>query len=97
MTFKMLGEQPMHITKITPTRENVRHELKEITPGREYRLIVTPASTADITVGAFKIETDSKIPKYARQMAFFSIVRPELAEKKKTEAQKRAGTEAGQP
>ena len=90
MNFKMVGEQPLHITKITPTRENVRYELKEITPGREYRLVVTPTTTADITVGAFKVETDSKIPKYARQMAFFSIVRPELAEKKKAAAQAKA-------
>lgn len=83
MTLKMLGVEPMHVTKVTATRENVRYELKEISPGREYRLIVTPTTTADITVGAFKVETDSKIPKYARQMAFFSIIRPELAEKKK--------------
>ena len=87
MVIKMVGPDPMHITKVTPTRENVRYELKEITPGREYRLIVTPTTTTDITIGAFKIETDSKIPKYARQMAFFSIVRPELAEKKKAAAE----------
>lgn len=98
MTLKMVGTDPMHIIKITPTRENVRHELREITPGREYRLIVTPASTADITIGAFKIETDSKIPKYARQMAFFSIVRPELAEKKKDAETRRSGdAETGKP
>jgi hypothetical protein len=83
MVIKMVGEDPMRITKLTPTRENVRYALKEVTPGREYPLPVTPMSTADVTIGAFKIETDSKIPKYARQMAFFSITRPELAEKKK--------------
>jgi hypothetical protein len=83
MVIRMVGEDPMRITKITPTRENVRHELKEITPGREYHLVVTPTSTDVVTVGGFKIETDSKIPKYARQMAFFSFERPDLAEKKK--------------
>jgi hypothetical protein len=87
MVVKMVGPDPLHITHITPTRENVRYELKEVTPGREYQLIVTPTTTADITIGAFKIETDSKIPKYSRQMAFFSIVRPELAEKKKAAAE----------
>jgi hypothetical protein len=87
MVIKMVGQDPLHITKVTPTRENVRYELKEVTPGREYHLIVTPTTTADITIGAFKIETDSKIPKYSRQMAFFSIVRPELAEKKKAAAE----------
>jgi hypothetical protein len=87
MVIKMVGPDPMHITNVDPTRENVRYELKEISPGREYRLIVTPTTTADVTIGAFKIETDSKIPRYARQMAFFSIVRPELAEKKKAAAE----------
>lgn len=98
MVFKMLSPDPLHITKVTPTRENVRYELKEITAGREYRLIVTPSTTENITVGAFKIETDSKIPKYARQMAFFNIVRPELAEKKKdAEGRRRGEGETGKP
>ena len=93
MTVKMLGEQPVRITKVTATRENVSFEIREVTPGREYRLIVKPAGTADITIGALKIETDSKIPKYSRQMAFFSIVRPELAEKKAQAARERADKE----
>jgi hypothetical protein len=96
MVIKMVGADPMRITKVTPTRENVRYELKEVTPGREYRFIVTPTTTADVTIGAFKIETDSKIPKYSRQMAYFSIVRPELAEKKKeAAAEKDVEKEAG--
>ncbi|CAN5689125.1 hypothetical protein BH11VER1_BH11VER1_39110 [soil metagenome] len=79
--IKMLGTDEMHITNITATRQNVTFEKKEITPGREYQIIIKPTSTAEVTIGALKIETDSKIPKYARQMAFFSIVRPEQLEK----------------
>lgn len=79
--IKMLGTDEMRITNITATRQNVTFEKKEITPGREYRIILKPTSTAEVTIGALKIETDSKIPKYARQMAFFSIVRPEQLEK----------------
>ncbi len=79
--IKMLGTDEMRITNITATRQNVTFEKKEITPGREYRIIVKPTSTAEVTIGALKIETDSKIPKYARQMAFFSIVKPEQLEK----------------
>ena len=48
---------------------------KEVTPGREYVVTVKPKSTNDVMLGAIKIETDSKIPKYQRQLAFFSIVR----------------------
>ncbi|MEY4484080.1 MAG: hypothetical protein RL693_1532 [Verrucomicrobiota bacterium] len=79
--IKMLGTDEMHITNITATRQNVTFEKKEITPGREYQIILKPTSTAEVTIGALKIETDSKIPKYARQMAFFSIVKPEQLEK----------------
>ncbi|HSJ04612.1 MAG: DUF1573 domain-containing protein [Verrucomicrobium sp.] len=83
---KMTGEDPMKILKLSATRQNVTFESKEIKPGREYEISMKPASTAEVTIGALKIETDSKIPKYARQMAFFNIVRPELAEKKKAAA-----------
>lgn len=79
--IKMLGTDEMRITNITATRQNVSFEKKEIKPGREYQIILKPTSTAEVTIGALKIETDSKIPKYARQMAFFSIVRPEQLEK----------------
>ncbi len=75
ITVKMTGTDPMKITNITSTREAVGFTWKEITPGREYTVTVTPKSTAEVIIGALKLETDSKIPKYARQLAFFSIVR----------------------
>ena len=42
-------------------------------PGQEYLVTVKPKTTKDVTLGALKIETDSTIPKYQRQLAFFSI------------------------
>jgi hypothetical protein len=75
ITVKVTGADPMNITQITSTRETVQFAWKTVTPGREYQVTVTPKSTADIVIGALKIETDSKVPKYARQLAFFSIVR----------------------
>jgi hypothetical protein len=93
LTIKIIGEEPMKIKNVAATRENVTFETKEITPGREYRITVKPSSTAEITVGMLKIETDSKIPKFARQMAFFNIVRPELAEKKAKAAEARTKEE----
>lgn len=84
---KMTGEEGMKITNITSTRESVSFAWKEVSPGREYLVTVTPKTTADVVIGALKIETDSKVPKYARQLAFFSIVRK--PESRKDEA--RAG------
>jgi hypothetical protein len=72
-TVRMNADTPMKITNITATRENVQFSWKEIKPGREYLVTVKPKTTKDVTLGALKIETDSAIPKYQRQLAFFSI------------------------
>jgi hypothetical protein len=72
-TVKMNADTPMKITNITATRDNVEFSWKEIKPGQEYLVTVKPKTTKDVTLGALKIETDSKIPKYQRQLAFFSI------------------------
>ena len=72
---QFVGNEPMKIVKITPTRENVDFEWKEIKEGREYLITVTPKTTKDTTMGALKIETTSPIAKYRYQLAFFTITR----------------------
>lgn len=72
---QFVGPEPMKIIKITPTRENVTFELKEIKEGREYLITVTPKNTEEVTMGALKIETNSSIAKYRYQLAFFTITR----------------------
>lgn len=74
-TVRMVGKEPMRITNVTATRDTVEFAWKEIVPGREYRVSVKPKSTKEVFLGALKIETDSKIPKYQRQLAFFSVYR----------------------
>jgi hypothetical protein len=71
----MVGDTTMTIKDITSTRENVEFSWKEIKPGREYEVIVKPKNTSEVMLGALRIETDSSIPKYQRQMAFFSVYR----------------------
>ena len=75
VTVKMTGPDPMKITNITSTRENVEYSIKEVKEGREFVISVRPKKTDDVIIGALKLETDSKIPKYQRQMAFFGVVR----------------------
>ena len=90
VTVKMTGTEPMKITNITSTRESMGFAYKEVKPGREYLVTLTPKSTADILIGALKLETDSKIPKYQRQLAFFGIVRqPENREAETTAGEKK--------
>ncbi len=69
------GDDPIRITDITSTRENVEFSWHEIQPGREYEVRVRPKSTTEVMLGALRIETDSRIPKYRRQLAFFSVYR----------------------
>lgn len=74
-TVKITGPNPMKITTITATKPHIDFSWKEIVPGREYRVFVKPHSTSEVSLAALKIETDSKIPKYQRQLAFVSIYR----------------------
>jgi hypothetical protein len=74
-TVKIIGKDPMKVTNVSSTRDSVEFKWKEIVPGREYKVTVKPKSTKEVFLGALKIETDSKIPKYQRQMAFFSVYR----------------------
>ncbi len=76
----MMGAEPMKIINITSTREQVEFSFKEITPGKEYEITVKPNNTGEVMLGALKIETDSKIAKYQRQLAFFSVYRKPGAE-----------------
>lgn len=73
--IKIVGDEPIRVTQITSTKPNVKFSWREIRPGREYEIAAQPDSTAEVSLGALKIETDSKIPKYQRQLAFVSIFR----------------------
>lgn len=75
MTIKMTGKEPMKLVSVTSTRENMSYTSREVKPGREYVLTLTPKTTAEVMIGALKLETDSKIAKYQRQLAFFGVVR----------------------
>lgn len=89
-TVTITGPNPMKITNITATKPNIDFSWKEITPGREYQVLVKPQSTKEVSLAALKIETDSKIPKYQRQLAFVSIYR-------KSDAKAQAATSAPKP
>lgn len=82
-TVTMVGKDDIHIKDVSSTRENVKAVFAEIKPGREYQITVTPSATADIIVGAVRIETDSKIPKYQRQLAYFNILSQEQLERRR--------------
>lgn len=82
-TVKMTGKDPVRITQVDSTRQTVTATFREVTPGREYRVTVAPSSTAEVIIGAVTVRTDSPIPKYQRQLAFYNIVSAEQAERQR--------------
>lgn len=74
--------EPIHITSLESTRDFITYELLTLEKGRHYQIRITPKSTEKTGIGALKIQTDSPIRKYNRQMAFFNIITQELAAKK---------------
>jgi hypothetical protein len=82
-TVKMTGKDPIRVTQVDSTRQTVTAAFREVTPGREYRITVTPGTTADVIIGAVTVRTDSAIPKYQRQLAFYNILTPQQAERQK--------------
>ena len=94
---EFVGNEPMRIVNITPTRKNVNFTLKEVQPGRQYLITVTPNSTEETTMGALKIETTSSIAKYRYQLAFFTITKKPEPQPAATAATAKAETSPAKP
>lgn len=80
--FRVVREKPIRILEAVSSRESVTCELKTIEEGREYRLILTPKSTADILLGLVRIKTDCEIEEQQQQLLFF-VVQDRVVEKGK--------------
>ena len=72
--------KPIHITKITSSSENFRHELKTINDGKSYELAVTPLDLSLPTLAIFRIETDCTLTKHQTQQAFAVVRKPSSTE-----------------
>jgi Protein of unknown function (DUF1573) len=75
MTIKVLRDEPIDVTAVTSTRENMTAELRELEKGRSYEVVLTPKSTSEPTLGAVKIETNCELARYKNRLAFFNVVR----------------------
>ena len=74
-TFKVPYVDPIKITNVTCTREGFDVSVVKKKEGREYEIKLKPQATSKPMLGMIKIETDSKLKKHARKLAFFSIAR----------------------
>ncbi|MFN0130685.1 MAG: DUF1573 domain-containing protein [Verrucomicrobiales bacterium] len=75
LTIKVLREEPIEVTAVSSTRQNMSVELRELEKGRSYEVILTPKTTAEPTLGAVKIETTCELNRYKNRLVFYNIVR----------------------
>lgn len=73
IAITMKDTRPVRITKVSSSSENFRHELRTVTEGKSYELIVTPLDLSSPTLAIFRIETDCTISKHKIQQAFAVI------------------------
>ena len=74
-TFKVPYVDPIKITNVSCTREGFDVSVVAKKEGREYEIKIKPQKTSKPMLGMIKIETDSKLKKHSRKLAFFSIAR----------------------
>ena len=77
IAFKVLREKPVHVLEATSSRRQVTAKLETVAEGREYRVVLTPESTADTLLGFVKIVTDCELEQHRQQMAFFAVKAPD--------------------
>ena len=70
---KVTDAEPMQIVSYKVSNKNFDCQLETIKEGFEYKLTVTPTSTAKTTFGAIQLTTDSNEPRYKKLQCFVSI------------------------
>ena len=66
-------ELPVNLTTVDLTGDAFDYEPVTVKKGREYKIIVTPKSTASPAFNTIWVRTDSAVPRYKRQMGFLAI------------------------
>ena len=66
-------ELPVNLTTVDLTGDAFDYEPVTVKKGREYKIIVTPKSTAKPAFSTNRLRTDSAVPRYKRQMGFLAI------------------------
>lgn len=82
ITFTIDWPEPVHLTKVTTSSTAFKHELKTITAGKKYELVITPLDSKEPNLAVFHIDTDCKLEKYHEVMAYAVVRRPLASEAK---------------
>jgi len=71
--IKVLGGDPVRVMAAVSSRKSMTTALREVVPGQEYEVAVTPAATDTKILGLVRVETDSAYPRYQKRLVFFNI------------------------
>ena len=88
VTFDVVGEEKIHVTEVSTSRDNFEVELVTIKEGEKYEIRLTPKNTDLIALGVLRIITDYHVKKHSRKLAFFGVVKETRAEKDAARAAK---------
>jgi hypothetical protein len=61
--IKVVAKDPIKLTSVKPESDKLSAELKEITPGREYQVTITPADTSHALTQRIDVITNLKTDK----------------------------------
>jgi hypothetical protein len=72
--------KPVKVTKITCSSEAFKTELKTVSEGKVYDLVVTPVAVDKPSLAILRLETDCDIAKHRTQQGFAVVRKPTPAE-----------------
>lgn len=72
VSFEVLRDDPLKILSVVPSRSEIKAELKTITPGRKYEILVTPDTSAQL-LGLVRIQTDCEVEAHARPLIYVIV------------------------
>lgn len=74
VVVKAAEGQNLQIKSVNPSRTNLDHTTKEITPGKHYEVTITPKSTEDVQLSSVTIETTLPYPRQYKKVLSVAIM-----------------------
>jgi hypothetical protein len=75
-TIKVLGKDSLKLKIAQPSDGAVTAKLEETVPGREFRVVISPADLSKKGMGSVTLTTDSPYPRAQHIELFYTIVAP---------------------
>jgi hypothetical protein len=73
VTFEAVADTPIAVLEAKSSRPEIDARVETVIQGREYRIHLTPSSTADNLLGMVRLETDCDIEGHSRPLLYVTI------------------------